>query len=292
LAEDVKGEALAGLVMNNQRGNLESLAVRAPDVAGRQEDRLQELAAALSATVLPDSETGRSLASIELSDLGRADQVISNRNETTILGFKGNEDAIAKRIALIERQIDEAQTDQYVRYMNERIGALRGQTAYLRVGGLTEAETKERLPRVRNAVASCKAALKSGWVPGAGVAYLSAAAALDNLGLDGDEATGLRILQSALVVPLLTVIHNTGEEPSIILNRLGEAEDDSTFDAVSGRIVKAHDAGILDATSTIEAVIRRAVSIATTLITVDVAITELPNASPFDKRLDMGAKYE
>ncbi|MFP3854838.1 MAG: chaperonin GroEL [Anaerolineales bacterium] len=292
LAEDVKGEALAGLAMNQERGNLEVLAVKAPDAGGRQEERLKDLAAAIGATVLPDDHTGRTLADINLEDLGQVERVVSDRSSTTIYGLRGDEETISRRVRIIQGEIEDAQTDQYARYLTERIGAIQGQTGYLHIGGITEAEAEERLPRVRNAVAACKEALRTGWVPGGGVALVSAAGALESINLEGDELIGLRALQSAMVFPFLTIVHNSGAEPSLYLDRLADAGDDATIDAVTGEITSARESGIMDATGAVEAVLRRSVSVAMSLLTVDVAIADVPVAGPMGDRLDMGAKYE
>ncbi len=291
LAKDVKGEALTGLAMNKERGHLDVLAVKAPDSGGRQEDRLADLSAALGGTVIPDEETGRTLSSIQLHDLGRASRVTSDRYETTIVGGWGDKKEIDHRTALIRSQIEEAQTDQYVRYLQKRLGALQGKTAFLRVGGLTESEVKVRLSRVRNAVAACREALRSGWLPGAGAAFVRAASALETSRLERDELTGARILQQALTSPLLTIAHNSGLEPIVTLSRLVDAEEETTLDATTGELVSALGTGILDPAGTLETTALSAVSVAAAMLTIDAAVA-IPPGSAARLRPDMSAKYE
>ena len=292
VAQDVEGEALTGLAMNAERGNLEVIAVKGPGIGGRQEERLEDLAAATSATVLPDDQTGRTLAGITLEDLGRAERVVADRFRTTIFGAQGDDERMQRRIAIIQDQLDESQTDQYGRQLLERIGAIQGLTGYLNVGGLTEAEMKEKLPRVRNAVVAAQAAHRSGIQPGGGAAYVRAALELDPTELDGDERLGMQILQTALSFPLRQLAHNAGEEGAVILSRLTDSPVDHAYDATNLRIGPAAEMGILDPASTVEAVLHRACSIASVMLSVDTVIVDPPGPFMEYERPDMSAKFD
>lgn len=292
VAKDVKGEALAGLVMNHERGNLEVIAVKGPGAGGRQEERMQDLAAATGGTVLPDEQTGRTLAGIALVDLGRAERVVADSFRTTVYGGHGDPERMQRRLIDIRDKLSDAQTDQYKRQLVERIGAIQGRVGYLHVGGQTEAEIKEKLPRVRNAVAAAQQAAGSGVVAGAGAAFIRAALQLDPAGLGEEEAIGLGILQSALTFPFRQLVYNSGEEDQVVLSRLLEAPEDHTYDAERKCIGPAAEIGILDPAGTVQAVLQRACSVAATLLTVDTAIADPAVSGIGGERLDMGAKFE
>lgn len=292
IARDVKGEALAGLAMNHQRGNLEVIAVQAPGIGGRQEERLEDLAAATGATVLPDPERGRRLAGITLDDLGQAARIVADRFRTTIHGGHGDTERMARRIASIRDQLADAQTDQYKRQLLERIGSIQGRNGYIYVGAPTEAEAKELLQRIRNGVAAAQDALRSGILPGAGAAYVRAALEIEAPSLAEGEQLGFDLLLRALSAPLRQLAYNAGDEEAVILNALLESPKDHTYDAPGHRIGPAAELGILESAGTAEMVLRCACSVASTLLTVDVAVAEPRTGDVMSERLDMGAKYE
>lgn len=292
IAKDIKDEALAGLIMNHQRGNLKLLAIKAPEAGGRQDDRLEDLAVSIGATVLPDRQVGRTLDSITLADLGRAERVVADSFKTTVIGGYGDLERMNRRVELIQEQLADAQTDQYKRRMVARIGAIRGRTGYLHIGGTTEAEIKEKLPRVRNAIAAAQQAQREGVVPGGGAAYVRAASQLHANGMPEDEAVGLRILQNALTFPFRQLVYNAGEEEPVVLAHLAESPDDHAYDVVRRRIGPAAELGILDAAGTAKAVLSRACSVATTLLTVDAVVVDPANMGPAGERPDMSAKFE
>jgi chaperonin GroEL len=292
IAQDVRGEALAGLVMNKERGNLNVLAVKAPGAGGRQEEQLKDLAAATGATVLPDLETGRTLASIEQGDLGWAKKVITSRASTTLADPRGSEIRIEQRVTQLRRELSDSQTDQYARYLTTRLGSLLGMTLNIGVGGMTDTEAKEKLVRVRNAVAASQEALRSGLLPGGGVGLLMASSALDKFKLDGEEQIGVQILQRALSAPLRLLAENAGIDPAVVVHKIKEGSGALNFDAVIGEIVPQAEAGIYDPAGTVESLLLRAVSAATAMLTVNAIIVDPPEPGPMGERLDMSARYE
>ena len=293
VAQDVSGEALAGLAMNTQRGNLEALAVQAPGLGGRQEERLEELAAAVGATVLPAADTGRLLAGITLRDLGRAEKVVATRQSTTVYGGAADQARVRQQVRRLRQAAAEAQTDKYRRELTERIGAIQGRMAVVRVGGHSKIEIQEKLVRARNAVAAAQAARRSGVLPGGGSALARAAMTLSGAAAnEPGERDGMRVLRLALEAPLLTLAHNAGEHGPLVLARVREAPPETAYDAVSGRVVPAAGAGILDPLDTTLSSLQRAVSAATTMLTVSTAIVSPHEHGLANERPDVSARYE
>jgi chaperonin GroEL len=293
VGQEFAGEALAGLAMNKERGNLDVLAVKAPGLGGRMEERLQELAAAVGATVLPDSQTGRTLAGINPEDLGRAKRVVANRQTTRILGGDADQRRVAREAARLRQGIGEAQTDKYRRELTDRIGAMSGRTAVIRVGGFSEKEIREKIVRIRNATAAAQAALANGVVPGGGTTYARVARSLDKeIPKDDDKRVATLALRHALTAPLMTLASNSGHHGPLVLAELGRSPDGLAYDAVSGRLGPATAIGILDPLETAASALRRAVSVASAILTVDGAIVEPRASGPMGERLDMSAKYE
>jgi chaperonin GroEL len=293
VAQDVTGEALAGLAMNKERGNLDVVVVKSPGLGGRMQERLQELAAAVGAVVLPDPETGRTLAGINLEDLGRAEKVIANRQTTTILGGTADQRRVAREASRLRQGIAEAQTDKYRRELTERIGAMTGRTAIIRVGGFSETEIKEKIVRIRNAAAAAQAALAGGLVPGGGAAFARVSQRLDQGPAKNEgERVAIQALRHALEAPLQILASNSGYYGPLALAELNRSAEGIAYDAVSGRLEPASTLGILDPLETSVSALQRAVSVASSILTVDGAIVEPRAPGPMGERLDMSAKYE
>lgn len=293
VAQDVTGEALAGLAMNKERGNLEVLAVKAPGLGGRMEEQLEELAAATGATVLPNYETGRTLAGITIEDLGRADRVVANRQMTTVFGGRADPKRVAERMAILRNGAAEAQTDKYRRELTERIGAILGKTAVLKVGGLSQLEVKEKVVRVRNAVAAAQAALRGGLLPGGGAALARAGLAVGSAPAADDlTRIGFRAVQRALEAPLLSLARNAGEHGPLVLAAVRQAPAGSAYDALTGQVGPASESGILDPMEMVVAALQRSVSVAAALLTVDTVIVSPPEPGVAGERPDVSARYE
>ena len=286
------GEALAGLIMNKQRGNLDVMAVKAPGLGGRRRERLIDIAIATGGTLLPDEETGRTLRSVTEDDLGQADKVVSNEKMTTILGGDGDSKEIASRIRQLKGEDKEAQTAQYRQQLQERQGALTGKTAVLEVGGFTESEIKEKKIRVENAVAAVQLAITGGILPGGGVSLVDASSALDSLEATGDEATGVRIMGLAALAPVHFIAYNAGKKNSVIVEKILQGPNGYGFNAETDEFGDMLDMGIIDPTMLIKESLTNAVSIATSIISVDATIVHTPEKGPMGEKLDMSAKYE
>jgi chaperonin GroEL len=284
-----EGEALAGLVMNKQRGNLEVVAVKAPGYGDRRSENLVDIATFLGGQVLPDEHAGRTLRAIRPEDLGRADKVVASMDQTTILGGRGDRETIQHRSREIQRQMDEAQTAQYRRRQVRRQGSLAGRMAILHVGGFTESEITEKKTRVENAVAAVKAAQEGGILPGGGVGLIDSLSALDDLKLTEDEAAGARILYEAVQAPALLIAQNAGQRPTEVLYKIHQSPEGHGFDATSGTFGDLYAMGIIDPQIVVERALISAVSVAASLMTVETLIVH-PSAD--ENRLDLSAKYE
>ena len=215
LCGDLDGEALATLAVNKLRGTLNVLAVKAPGFGDRQKDNLGDIATLTGGQVISE-EIGRTLESVEMSDLGRARRVVSTKEETTIVEGRGKRKDIDARIAQVRAILDDSKSDWDREKAQERLGKLAGSVAVIRVGAATEVELKEKKHRVEDALSATRAAVEEGIVPGGGVALFNALPSLNKVKLDGDEATGLRILQRALEEPLRRIAINAGKDGSVI----------------------------------------------------------------------------
>src|SRR5579875_3561645 len=209
IAEDVDGEALATLVVNKLRGTLNVLAVKAPGFGDRRKEMLKDIAILTGGQVISE-ETGRKLDSVQISDLGRARRVTANKDETTIVEGHGKESEIQARIKAIKAQIEETTSDYDREKLQERLAKLSGGVAVIKVGAGTETELKEKKHRVEDALSATRAAIEEGIVPGGGVALLLVASSLDDVKLQGDEATGVAILRRALEEPMRQIAENAG----------------------------------------------------------------------------------
>ena len=275
IAEDVDGEALATLAVNKLRGNMNVVAVKAPGFGDRRNENLGDLASLTGATVL-SKELGRELSSAEPGDLGEARRIVVTKEETTIIEGKGTKKAIDDRISSIRAALEAATSDWDREKLEERLGKLSGSVAVVKVGAATEVELTEKKHRVEDALSATRAAVDEGIVPGGGVAFLNAMNALDRLKLEGDEATGLRILRRALEEPLRRIAANAGQDGSVIVRSVQDLKKGEGYDAAVDRYGDMIDFGIIDPAKVTKAALDNAVSIAGMVLTTNCLVTDEP----------------
>ena len=276
IAEDVDGEPLATLVVNKMRGTLNPLAVKAPGFGDRRKAMLQDIAILTGGKVISE-EIGRKLDSVTLEDLGHARRIVSDKEDTTIVEGKGKTEDIEARIKQIKSEIDLSTSDYDKENLQKRLAKLAGGVAVLKVGGATETELKEKKHRVEDALSATRAAVEEGILPGGGVALLNSLSALDNLTLEGDEATGLAILRRALEEPMRCVAENSGREGSVIVNRVKESAKGIGYDARKDKLdVDMVKAGIIDPLKVTRSALENGASIATMILTTEALVTDIP----------------
>jgi chaperonin GroEL len=280
VAEDVDGEALATLVVNKLRGIVNVLAVKAPGFGDRRKEMLRDLAILSGGTVISE-EVGRKLESVELTDLGQARRVVSNKDNTTIVEGKGDAAAIQGRMAQIKAQIEETTSDYDREKLQERLAKLAGGVAIIKVGAGTEVELKEKKHRVEDALSATRSALEEGLVPGGGVALLNAQKALDGVKLEGDAATGVAIVRRALEEPVKRLAENAGYHGDVVLENIRRAQaekksDKIGLDVMTGEYVDMVKAGIIDPAKVTRSAVENAASIAAMVLTTEAMITDKP----------------
>ncbi|MGC8780356.1 MAG: chaperonin GroEL [Anaerolineae bacterium] len=282
IAEDVDSEALATLVLNKLRGMLNVLAVKAPGFGDRRKAMLQDIAILTGGTVISE-ELGRKLETTMVSDLGQADKVIADKDNTTIVGGKGDPAAIKGRIEQIRVEIENTTSDYDKEKLQERLARLAGGVAIIRVGAGTEVELKEKKHRVEDALSATRAAVEEGIVPGGGVALLNAIEALDEVekGLEGDILTGVKILRKALVMPMATLAENAGYDGAVVVENVRREQKNKRNKRI-GFDVMAEDYGdmvaknIIDPAKVTRGGLENAASIAAMILTTECLITEIP----------------
>ena len=284
IAEEVEGEAQATLVVNKMRGVLNVLAVKAPGYGDRRKEMLKDIAVLTGGTVISD-ELGRKLDSITIADLGRARRVVSDKDNTTVIEGHGSNDEIQGRMKQIKAQIDDTTSDYDREKLQERLAKLSGGVAVIKVGAATETELKEKKHRVEDALSATRAAIEEGIVPGGGVALLEAAKALDDVKLEGDEATGVTILRRALEEPIRQIAANAGYEGSVIVEqvRRRNAEKGTKtvgFDVVREDYVDLVEVGIIDPAKVTRSAVENATSIAGMILTTEALVTDIPEEKP------------
>ena len=279
VAEDVDGEALATLVVNKLRGTLSCLAVKAPGFGDRRKAMLDDIAVLTGGTVISE-EIGRKLDTVTAEDLGHCRRVVATKEETTFVEGRGSEDAIQGRIKQIKAQIDETTSDFDREKLQERLAKLSGGVAILKVGAATEVELKEKKSRVEDALSATRSAVEEGIVPGGGVALIRSAAALDKGKVDGDEATGGRIVKKALEEPIRLIAANSGLEGAVVLDNILKGEGDYGFDAEAGKYGSMLQMGIMDPAKVTRAAVENAVSVAGMILTTESLVSDLPRKEP------------
>jgi chaperonin GroEL len=280
IAEDVDGEALATLVVNKLRGIINVLAVKAPGFGDRRKEMLRDIAILTGGQVISE-EVGRKLDSVELTDLGRARRVVSNKDNTTVIEGRGDQATIDGRMKQIKAQIEETTSDYDREKLQERLAKLAGGVAIIKVGAGTETELKEKKHRVEDALSATRSALEEGIVPGGGVALLNVQKALDGIKLEGDAATGVNIVRKALEVPLRKLAENAGLDGNVVLENVRrlQAEKKSNtlgFNVMTGEYVDMLEAGIIDPAKVTRSAIENAASIGSMVLTTEAMITDKP----------------
>lgn len=276
IAEDVEGEALSTLVVNKIRGTFKSVAVKAPGFGDRRKAQLQDIAVLTGGQVISE-EVGLSLETADLPLLGQARKVVVNKDETTIVDGAGSQEDIEARVHQIRTEIENSDSDYDREKLNERLAKLAGGVAVLKVGAATEVELKERKHRIEDAVRNAKAAVEEGIVAGGGVALVHAAHTLDgDLDLDGDEATGVRIVREALNAPLKQIAANAGLEPGVVADRVSKLPAGEGLNAATGEYVNLMEAGINDPVKVTRSALQNAASIAALFLTTEAVVADKP----------------
>ncbi|WP_243027891.1 chaperonin GroEL [Thermus albus] len=279
IAEDVEGEALATLVVNKLRGTLNVAAVKAPGFGDRRKEMLKDIAAVTGGTVISE-ELGFKLENATLSMLGRAERVRITKDETTIVGGKGKKEDIEARINGIKKELETTDSEYAKEKLQERLAKLAGGVAVIRVGAATETELKEKKHRFEDALSATRAAVEEGIVPGGGVTLLRAISAVDELlkKLEGDEATGAKIVRRALEEPARQIAENAGYEGSVVVQRiLSETQNLRLgFNAATGEFVDMVEAGIVDPAKVTRSALQNASSIGSLILTTEAVVAEKP----------------
>ena len=279
IAEDIEGEALATLVVNKLRGVLNISAVKAPGFGDRRKAMLEDIAILTGGNVVSE-ELGRTLDSVTLEDLGEAESINIDKDNTTIVNGKGDKAAIDARIAQIKAQIIETTSDYDKEKLEERLAKLSGGVAVIKVGAATETEMKEKKDRVDDALNATKAAAEEGIVIGGGAALVCASKKV-NLDLCGDEKIGADIVRRALVAPLRQIASNAGFDAGVVSHEIMNSKDDeSGFDAVSGKYVNMFEEGIIDPVKVSRVALQNAVSVASMLLTTEATISDIKEDKP------------
>ncbi len=276
ISEDVEGEALATLVVNNIRGIVKVAAVKAPGFGDRRKAMLEDLAILTSATVIAE-EVGLSLEKASLGDLGTCKRVTITKEETTIIGGAGDPKAIEGRVNQIRAQIEESTSDYDKEKLQERVAKLAGGVAVIKVGAATETEMKEKKARVEDALHATRAAVEEGVVPGGGVAFIRALEGLKALkGENHDQDIGIQIAKRAMEEPLRQIVANAGEEASVVLSKVKEGKGNFGYNATSGDYGDIVKMGIMDPTKVARTALQNAASIAGLMITTEAMVAETP----------------
>src|SRR6266513_891180 len=275
IAEDVDGEALATLVVNNIRGILKTTAVKAPGFGDRRKAMLEDIAILTGGTVIAE-ELGLKLENASLKDLGRAKRVEVAKEDTTLIDGAGEKAAIEARVKNIRKQVEDATSDYDKEKLQERVAKLAGGVAVIKVGAATEVEMKEKKARVEDALHATRAAVEEGIVAGGGVAYIRARVALDKLkGENPDQDAGIRIVTRALEEPLRQIVANSGAEPSVVMNKIAEGKGNFGFNAQTEQFGDLVEMGVLDPTKVSRTALQNAASVAGLLLTTEAMVAEL-----------------
>jgi chaperonin GroEL len=276
VAEDVEGEALATLIVNQLRGALRSCAVKAPGFGDRRKAMLQDIAILTGGTLISE-ELGVKLENVALAELGRAKRVVIDKDNTTIIGGAGKRVEIDGRIQQIRREIDKTTSDYDREKLQERLAKLAGGVAVIRVGAPAEAEMKSKKEALEDAINATKAAVAEGIVPGGGLALLrcTQAVAAEEMKADGDEKTGIQVLKRALEIPTRQIAENSAVDGGVVVARMLEGTGNLGFDAAQKRYVDLVEAGIIDPTKVVRIALENAVSVASVLLLTEATMTEV-----------------
>tara|TARA_B100000767_G_scaffold115357_1_gene110068 strand:- start:2713 stop:4350 length:1638 start_codon:yes stop_codon:yes gene_type:complete len=285
IAEDIDGEALATLVVNKIRGSLKVAAVKAPGFGDRRKAMLQDIAILTGGQVISE-ETGLKLENVTLEDLGSAEKVTIDKDNTTVVNGSGEKDAIEGRIGQIKAQVETTTSDYDKEKLQERLAKLAGGVAVLYVGAATEVEMKEKKDRVDDALHATRAAVEEGIVPGGGTAYIRAAASVASMeGLNADETTGMKIVFRAIEEPLRQIVSNAGGEGAVVANAVREGKGDFGYNARTEVFENLFEAGVIDPTKVTRVALENAVSISGMVLITECVVSDeeeemLPSAPP------------
>ncbi|MBI4433990.1 chaperonin GroEL, partial [Candidatus Uhrbacteria bacterium] len=275
IAEDVDGEALATLVVNKIRGTFHALAVKAPGFGDRRKEMLKDIAVLTGGRVISE-EIGLKLESATLADLGEARRVVSTKEHTTIIEGRGDQKAIQDRVSAIKKELEHTDSDFDREKLEERLAKLAGGVGVIKVGAATETEMKEKKHRIEDAVQATKAAVEEGIVPGGGVAFLRAAAALGSVQAVGDEQVGIGILRRALEAPIRKIAENAGKDGAVVAEEVKKREGNMGYNAEADRYEDLVVAGIIDPTKVTRTALQNAASIAALFLTTEAVVTDKP----------------
>ncbi|MCL2169671.1 MAG: chaperonin GroEL, partial [Defluviitaleaceae bacterium] len=281
IADDVEGEALTTLVLNKLRGTFTCVAVKAPGFGDRKKEQLQDIAILTGAVVISE-ELGFELKDADMGMLGRAKSARIDKENTIIVDGEGDKEAIANRIAVLKSQIEDCTSDFDREKLQERLAKMAGGVAVVKVGAPTETELKEKKLRMEDALASTRAATEEGIVAGGGSSYIHASKDVRKLmeTLEGDEKTGAGIILKALEAPLRQIVANAGLEPSVVANKVLESARGMGFNALTDEYVNMIEAGIIDPTKVTRSALQHANSVASTLLTTESVVAEIPEPDP------------
>ena len=280
IAEDVDGEALTTLVVNKLRGTLKIAAVKAPGFGDRRKEMLQDIAT-LTGGIVVSEERGFTLENATPDMLGRAEKVVIDKENTTIVNGAGDKEAIADRVAQIRKQISTTTSDYDREKLQERLGKLAGGVAVLYVGAASEVEMKEKKDRVEDALNATRAAVEEGIIPGGGVAYIRAAKALAKLkGENEDETTGINIVARAIEEPIRTIAANAGKEGSVIVQKVKDGKGDFGYNARTDKFENLFTAGVIDPTKVVRVALQNAASVAGMFLTTECALADIKEEQP------------
>ena len=289
IAEDIDGEALATLVLNKLRGMLTVLAIKAPGFGDRRKAMLQDIATLTGGEVISE-ETGRKLETTTLEEMGRAEKVVADKDNTTIIGGKGEGKAIKGRIDQIRVEIDKSTSDYDKEKLQERLAKLSGGVAIIRVGAATETELKEKKHRVEDALSATRAAIEEGIVPGGEIVFINAVSSLDKVKLDGeDETIGVSIVRRAMEAPIRKLAENAGKDGAVIIEtvrRLSKEQNNKNlgYNVITDKYVDMLKDGIIDPLKVVRGALENAASIAAMILTTECLITDIPEK---DKSMPM-----
>jgi chaperonin GroEL len=275
IAEDVEGEAQATLIVNKLRGTFTAVAVKAPGFGDRRKAMLEDLAILTGGQVISE-ELGLKLDSVQLNQLGKARRVTITKDDTTIVEGAGKPEQIKGRINQIKAEIEKTTSDWDKEKLQERLAKLAGGVAVIKVGAATETELKEKKHRMEDAVSATRAAVEEGIVPGGGAVLVHAQKSLDNLKLEGDEATGVALVRRALEEPLRQIVNNAGWEGSVVVEKVRNLPKGQGFDANKGEYTDMVKAGIIDPTKVTRSALQNAASIAAMLLTTEALVSDIP----------------
>jgi chaperonin GroEL len=281
IAEDVEGEALTTLIVNKLRGTFNCVAVKAPGFGDRRKAMLQDIATLTGGTVISE-ELGLDLKETTMEQLGRAKTVKVQKENTVIVDGAGNKDDIHARIAQIKAQIEETTSEFDQEKLQERLAKLAGGVAVIKVGAATETEMKEKKLRMEDALAATRAAVEEGIIAGGGTAYVHASKEVEQLieTLEGDERTGAKLILKALESPLRQIVTNAGLEGSVIVSKVKESENGIGFDALTEKYVDMVEVGIIDPSKVTRSALQNANSVASTLLTTESVVADIPEENP------------